>query len=45
VNIQPERPDLGFNIVLTDLVIGLDDLGRPLWLELCPKVDGVDAAT
>jgi hypothetical protein len=23
---------LGFNIVLTDLVIGLDDLGRPLWL-------------
>jgi hypothetical protein len=29
VDIQPERADLWGNVVLTDLVIGLDHLGRP----------------
>jgi hypothetical protein len=30
VNVQSERPDLRFDIVLTDLVIGLNDIRRPL---------------
>ena len=37
MNIQAKGPDLRFDIVLTNLVISFDEIGRALWRRVFPE--------